>query len=138
MKTAMQAVLIAWVLGTGISLAFDPAGPPPKRSVAETLAFVSTVKIPSVRLEDSSVEEAIAVAGGFDIPKSYKVQIDAEELGDLRNKKITLVAKDISILEAVSKIADLIPADIWIEPGKIYLIPRRAVAVPGKAPAPKG
>lgn len=136
MKTAMQAILIAWALGTGISLAFDPAGPPPKRNVAETLAFVSTVKIPSIRLEDSSVEEAIAVAGGFDIPRSYKVQIAAEELGNLRGKKITLVAKDISILQAVSKIADLIPADIRIEPGKIHLIPRRVIAVPAKVPAP--
>lgn len=111
------------VIGTLTAWGFDPIGPPKQRTVKETQAFVSLVKIPLIDFkDDTSVAEAIDFIG-LPFPEAYRVRIVVP--AGWENRKVPMKAKDISILEAVQKIAVILDADVKIGENVISLMPRK-------------
>lgn len=62
----------------------------------------------------------------MEIPVKFGVTIDASQLDRPESKRVKLVAKDITILEAAAKVAEQLDAEILIKPGKICLVPKAA------------
>jgi hypothetical protein len=121
---AMKRLLCLWLAALILPVsAFDPIGPPPKsRTVEETKAFVAAVKIPLIDFDDqTTLSEAIDFIQ-LAFPHAYRVNILTPP--GWENRKVPMKAKDVSILEAVQKIAGLLGADVKIGENVISLVPR--------------
>ncbi|RYD20175.1 MAG: hypothetical protein EOP88_16080 [Verrucomicrobiaceae bacterium] len=113
-------------------LAFDPVGPPPSTSIALTTRFVSNVKLARVDMPDEDLEAVLQFIRVMEIPEKAGVVIDASKMNLPENTRVRIVEKDITILAAVGIIAEQINADVLIQPGKIYLVPKLEMRIPTK------
>jgi len=130
MKFAIQVSAILLLLNHG-SAAFDPIGPPPSTSLSHTVAHITFIKLPRVNYPDSSLLEVLDWIRAIDIPVKFGVTIDASRLDQPELMRVKLVAKDITILEAATKVAEQLDAEILIQPGKICLVPKtQSLATP--------
>lgn len=114
----------ALILLNSSSWAFDPVGPPPSTSLSITVAHVTQVKLARVEYPDGPLLEVLDFIRVMEIPVKFGVTIDASQLDRPESKRVKLVAKDITILEAAAKVAEQLGADILIKPGKICLAPK--------------
>ena len=105
-------------------VAFDPAGPPPKKTMAWTVASVSQVIVPSVDFRDATVEDAVAFLTMSGPPKAYRASIDISQLGEKAQQKLTLHGRQMTLLKILGAIAQEIEADLLISPGTVSLVPR--------------
>jgi len=121
MKRVLCFCLAALILPVS---AFDPIGPPPKsRTVEETKAFVAAVKIPLIDFdEQTTLSDAVAFIE-LTFPGAYGVGVLIPP--GWENRNVPMKARDISILEAVQKIAALLDADVKIGPNLLFLVPRK-------------
>ncbi len=121
--------------------AFDPAGPPPERTMAWTIQRLSDTVIPNANFEGASLAEIIKLLNQPEIPKTHKVRIAGDALGPKLEERITLNARNITHLSLIGKVAHLAEADIRIGAGYLSLLPktRKSVAVvPSTAPPAAG
>ena len=123
MKFAIH-ICVAFLLLNNSSWAFDPVGPPPSTSLFITVAHVTHVKLARVDYPDGPLLEVLDFIRVMEIPVKFGVTIDASQLDRPELKRVKLVAKDITILEAVTKVAEQLDAEILIKPGKICLVPK--------------
>lgn len=114
----------ALLLLNSSSWAFDPVGPPPPTSLSLTVGHVSHVKLARVDYPDGPLLEVLDFIRVMEIPVKFGVTIDASQLDRPESKRVKLVAKDITILEAAAKVAEQLDAEILIKPGKIRLVPK--------------
>ena len=114
----------AFILLNCSSWAFDPIGPPPSTSLSTTVAHVTHVKVARVNYPDGPLLEVLAWIRVVDIPVRFGVTIDASQLDRPESRRVKLVAKDLTILEAATKVAEQLDAEILIKPGKICLVPK--------------
>jgi len=118
---------ISSILGLGmlimVALAYDPAGPPPKKTMEWTTKSLSRNILPSVNITDMTIEEAVEFIGVLEVPDAYKPKIDCSRIPD-KLRKVKFSGTDLTRLEAIGKLAQAIDADILISPGKVTLIPR--------------
>ena len=106
-----------------VALAFDPAGPPPEKTMGWTTERLSRSILPSVNITDMTIEEAVEFIGVLEVPDAYKPKIDCSRIPD-KLRKVKFTGTNLTRLEAIGKLAQAIDADILICPGKVTLIPR--------------
>ncbi len=116
------------------AMSFDPTGDPPKKEW--TAQRFSQGIIPRIDFDEtSSLDDCLAfLVVGSGRPKDYRVEIDGSALGEaklLAPCPVKMQLRDIHPIDVLSKLADAIPANLVIEPGKVRLIPR--TPVPPKA-----
>jgi hypothetical protein len=124
MKTVSQ-LLIAMAL-MSVAWGFDPVGPPPVKAVEWTIAFASSTIVPrinfsgGVKLQDGL--EFLQMRSS--IPEEYGITIDGSALGiEVLNEPIELREENLTVFEALAKIADMIQAKLVIRRGIIALEP---------------
>ena len=121
------------------TMAFDPIGPPPEKTMEWTMGFIATVVIPRMDFDETTtlgdcVDFLNSIGGA---PKEYQTEIDGSALGEaklLAPCPVKFQARNIHLIEVLAKLADAIPANLLIGPGKIRLIPKVAVE-PTNAPS---
>ncbi|MEK7949682.1 hypothetical protein [Luteolibacter soli] len=118
----------------GVTCGFEPSGPPPDKTLEWTFLHVSNRTIPILNLDQSSLEEAVDFLNTADIPKDYRVEIDAEGFGEKSNRKITLKREGKTLLEVLIEVAGQADANLVFSPGRISLVPRRDGKGATKAP----
>jgi len=108
--------------------AFDPAGPPPDKTIEWTAGYLSRVVVPRVDFNDSTpLGECLnfleLIQGR---PAAYSVKVDGEALGDAKlNAPISMKAQDMKLIEILANLADAVDANLVIERGKVSLIPKK-------------
>ena len=125
MRSAVH-ICAAILLSNSSSWAFDPVGPPPSTSLSITVAHVTHVKLARVDYPDGPLLEVLDFIRVMEIPVKFGVTIDASQLDRPESKRVKLIAKDITILEAATKVAEQLDVEILIKPGKICLVPKTA------------
>ena len=123
----MKTLAILHLLICSTALAFDPAGPPPKRTLEWTVHSLSHVKIPRVEFEDTLIVDAVVFASLPEIPKAYKVIVKISDEEAVRNKRINFKAKDITQIELLAAIAEVAGLDLLIQAGDAVLIPKSKI-----------
>ena len=123
MKTATTAFLLFVTFSITVH-AIDLFERAPGDSVAATI-FHATGISHELDLKDAGLDEVLKI---LPIPPwlttpEDRIQIDASQIKDRENVRINLVSGGMTILEALSKIADQIGAKLVIERGKISLVP---------------
>ena len=124
----MKMLTILLCLMCGSALAFDPAGPPPKRTLEWTARILAHVIIPRIDFEDTPIMEAVKFASRMEVPKQYKVTLKVSGEEGVRDKRINLKAKDITQMELLAAIAEQAGLDLLIQPGVVVLVPRSKIA----------
>lgn len=124
----MKTLTILYILMFGTASAFDPAGPPPKRTLEWTAQSLTHVTIPRVDFEDTPILEAVDFASRLEVPKAYKVTIKISNEEAVRNKRINLKTKDITQMALLAAIAEQAGLDLLIQPGTVILVPRLKIA----------
>ena len=134
MKTTAR-ILFILLAASPCLFGFDPAGPPPEKTIAWTTSRLSNQVIPYLEFHGVPLNEAVDFIAVMEIPKAYKIAFDCSKLKDPK-PKITFTARDIRQLEALGRVAEAIEADIVISPGKVSLVPRKKVeqGADGKTP----
>lgn len=125
----MKATLIlALVLTLTVQVeAFDPAGPPPDKTIEWTTDYLSSVVVPRVDFNEStSLGQCLnfleIVLGA---PAAYNIKIDGEALGAAKlSTPVSLKAQNRTLIEILAKLADAVDANLFIERGKVSLIPK--------------
>ena len=104
---------------------FDPAGPPPEKTMEWTTAWLGNTMIPKVTLEGVTIQEAIDF---FHLQYSagYRVEIECPKTKENKGKKITFHGEKLTYIEVIGGMADAAGMNIMIAPGKVYLIPRNS------------
>jgi hypothetical protein len=102
----MKALILLCLLTCHPLFAFDPAGPPPKRTMEWTTRILANVKIPHIDLEEAALIDALVFASRIDIPKAYRVWLEYPEAMEQSDVRITLEARDISWMELLGIIAE--------------------------------
>lgn len=105
----------------GSAFGFDPAGPPPKRTLAWTARVLAHATIPLVNFESVPLMDALTTAGRIDIPEEYRVLIKVSDEAAVRDKVVTVKAKDISQIELLATIAEQCELNLLIQPGVVVL-----------------
>ena len=112
-----------FILSTAFIWGFDPAGPPPKKTLEWTTRCLSRTIIPKVDFVDVPLEDAVYFVGIPEITQSYKPVIDYSKIKDIK-QKITFSGRNLTSLEAIGRVAEAIGAEIHISPGKVTLVPK--------------
>ena len=107
-------------------MAFDPIGPPPKKTIEWTTNYIYWAVVPKIDFEDISVQEALDfISQATGIPSAYRVEVDATAMGKtILKSKIQMQEKNIKLSDAIAKIADRINAKMVIDEGVIRLVPK--------------
>ncbi|MCW1884787.1 hypothetical protein OKA04_08610 [Luteolibacter flavescens] len=108
----------------GAACGFDPAGTPPDRTLEWTFLDVSKRTVPVIDFDKSSLEDALDFLNTPEIPKSYRVEIDAKGFEEKSNRTITLKCKGKTMLDVLIEVADQVDANLVFSPGRISLVPR--------------
>jgi hypothetical protein len=108
--------------------AFDPASPPPDKTIEWTAGYLSRVVVPRVDFNDSTplgqCLNFLELIQGR--PAAYSIKVDGEALGDAKlSAPISLKAQDMKLIEILAKLADAVDANLVIERGKVSLIPKK-------------
>jgi hypothetical protein len=107
------------------SHAFDPAGPPPAKTLSWTASFASKVTIPRIRYKDETPERAVHhMLGVIGIPADYSITVDTTRLKLSNPAVITFDADNITLLQALARVAEQVHANLLITPGSIVLQPQ--------------
>jgi hypothetical protein len=132
---AMIKPLVFLCLFTGCPLfAFDPAGPPPERSMEWTTRSLADVRIPYIDFKDVAMIDALVFATRIDVPKAYRVWLEYPNAMEQSNVRLTLEAKNISWMELLGIIAAKADMDLRIQPGLVTFVPRSGQPVQNPAP----
>ena len=122
MRIALALLLVT--IGAS-SHAFDPAGPPPAKTLSWTTSFVSRITITRIHYKNETPERAIThLLGVTGIPAAYSVTVDATKLKLGNPVMITFDAENLTLLQALARVADQVHADLLIKPGAIVLQPQ--------------
>ena len=108
--------------------AFDPIGLPPEKTLEWTSKTAVNFVAPIIDFDkNTTAEEACDfLQMQSNKPKDYCIEIDTSALSEKQRQTIIVMQeKNISLLTALSKIADRLHASLVIEPGKICLVPRK-------------
>lgn len=100
--------------------AFDPDGPPPVWTLANTCAFLTKVIHPQVSFAEATVPEVLELLRA-DRPRAYTPSYEVDEALLAPDTTFSIDQKDISDFEVLAKLAESIRADIEISPGKVLL-----------------
>src|SRR6478609_4875721 len=67
-------------------MAFDPAGPPPTKTVQWTVSYLTKVTIPKIDFDDTAtLGECIDFLNlAFGAPNAYRAEIDGSAFGDVK------------------------------------------------------
>jgi hypothetical protein len=126
MKTlALPAALL---LFAQVAFGFDPAGPPPTKTVQWTIAYMTSMIVPRV-----DFDETVPLAEGLDflqlrnvMPAAYGIEIDGTALGEPRLKlPIQFKAQDLKLIDILASLADSLDANLIIERGKVRFVPKK-------------
>jgi hypothetical protein len=129
MKLTLRALFVLIMVSPSL-FGFDPAGPPPKKTIEWTTSRLSRAIIPYIEFHEVFLTEAIDFIAGMEIPEAYRVSIDCSRLKDPK-PKITFTARDLTRLEAIGRVAEATGSDIVISPGKVTLVPKNSVELAG-------
>ncbi|MFD2159196.1 hypothetical protein ACFSW8_09830 [Rubritalea tangerina] len=102
--------------------AFDPDGPPPKKTLAWTTSNLANVTIPNIDFDEAPVTFIAEYLSKRGMTKDHTVSIELKNLGETANKPITMKARNIRLLEVLGLVAEEIGAQLVISPGKVTLI----------------
>jgi len=132
----MRISLRLFGLMCGTALAFDPVGPPPKRTLEWTANHLMHATFSSVDFDDVDLEEAASFAGRIEVPEEYAVRVIIPDDKSVRAKRITIRAKQIAGLALIAAIAEQADLEILIKPGSVVLVPKTKVAEQADAGQP--
>jgi hypothetical protein len=122
MRIILALLLVAL---SASSHAFDPGGPPPAKTLSWTTSFASRVTIPRIRYKNETPERAIShLLGVTGIPAAYSVTVDTTRLKLVNPAMITFDADNLTLLQALARVAEQVHADLLIKPGSIVLQPQ--------------
>ncbi len=114
---------------TGISdtaKAFVPVGNGPASSLPSTVLFLTSVTKDRIDFPDASLEEVINfLQRTGDVPAENGVKLDCSRMPEPSAIRVNLVEKNLSLLQAVSLLAEQSGANLQIEPGKLILLPKK-------------
>ncbi len=127
----MKILTFLYILMCGSVFGFDPAGPPPKKTLAWTARVLAHATIPLVDFESVPLMDALGTAGRIDIPKEYRVSVKVSDEAAVWDKVVTMKAKDISQIELLAAIAEQCELDLLIQPGVVILCKRSKIAEHG-------
>ena len=122
----MLAILYLLICGT--ALAFDPAGPPPKRTLEWTAKHLMHATFPLVDFHGVKLEDAALFAGRIEVPEEYAVRVIIPDDESIRAKRITIRAEQITHLALIAAIAEQADLNILIKPGTLVLVPKTKIA----------
>lgn len=106
---------------------------PPVKTLTWTASFVSTVKIPTVLFENEPVGSAMDYLLQAFLPE-FRPEIEFGLLKPEKVKPVRFTGRNVTLLYAVSMIAEQLDANVLLEPGKIVLVPKEEKKEPEKAP----
>jgi hypothetical protein len=121
-----RSLAVAALFLMGVAFGFDPSGPPPDKTLEWTVRHVSHRTVPVIDFDKSSLEEAVDFLNTPEIPKAYRVEIDAEAFGEKSNRTITLRREGKTVLDLLVEVAEQADANLVFSPGRVSLVPRRA------------
>jgi hypothetical protein len=122
---SLKVITLLALFPIGIACGFEPAGPPPDKSLEWTFRHASNRTVPIIDLDKSSLEEAVDFLNTPDIPKDYRVEIDSAGFGEKSNRTITLKREGKTVLDLLVEVAEQADANLVFSPGRISLVPRR-------------
>jgi len=120
----MKILTFLGILISGSAFGFDPSGPPPDRTLAWTARVLAHGTIPIVDFKSVPLKDALATAGRIDVPEEYRLLVKVSDEEAVRDKVVTMKAKDISQLELLATIAEQCGLDLLIQPGIVVLCKR--------------
>lgn len=128
MKKFRFTVLLGIIL-TGIgggASAFDPIGGGPASSLSSTVLFLTSVTRDRIDFPEASLEEVLLfLQRTGDVPAELGVKLDYSRVRQPATIRVKLVEQNLSLLQAVSLLAEQSGANLQIEPGKIILLPKK-------------
>lgn len=124
----MKTFTLCCMLLGGSAQSFEPAGPPPERTLTWTARTLADVILPQIDFKDTSQEEAIDFASRPGVPHAYQVKVLLSDEIGVRNKRINLQAKNIKKIELLAAIAEQAGLDLLIQPGVVVLVSRTKIA----------
>lgn len=107
--------------------AFEPAGPPPKKTFEWTVQYLTEVTYPVVSMDKDTVLGDCIDYMRLSRPLEYRIEIDASAIDEGRLQapiRIEIKARNIKVIDFLAKIAEVAQANLVIETGKVRLIPR--------------
>ncbi len=129
MRTRLTITIIA--MCSVLAHAFDPAGPPPVWTLANTCSYLTKVIRPQASFVDATVPEVLELLRA-DRPRAYTPSYEADEALLASHITFSIDQKDISDFDVLAKLAEKIEADLVISPGKVFLKKRSAKKTPKK------
>ena len=121
--TKLLVSALVFLLGAH-AWAFDPVGPPPKKTLEWTARYLSHVTFPRVDFEGTTISDAVDFAGHIEVPEKYRVKVKITAGADVLNRKFDLKKKDITQIELLGIIAEHAGMDLLIQPGVVSIVPR--------------
>jgi len=107
------------------SRAFEPGRPPPSKTLSWTITFASHATIPRISYLNQTPEQAVHhLLGVLGIPPEYSITVDTTRLKLANPAVITFNANNVTLLQALARVADQVHADLLIKPGSIVLQPQ--------------
>ncbi len=123
---ALFVVTSAW--------AFEPAGPPPKKTFEWTVNHLTNATFPAVAMDKDTILTNCIDFMNLSRPAECSVQIDASAINKEKLRasiQIEIYANNIKVIDFLAKIAEVAQANIVIETGKVRLIPGNTAPKPG-------
>lgn len=132
-RSFFRLLILALAGGAGVVVAAEPVpAVPPVKTLTWTASFVSTVKIPTVLFENEPVGSAMDyLLQAF--PPEFRPEIEFGRLKPEKVKPVRFTGRNVTLLYAVSMIAEQLDANVLLEPGKIVLVPKEEKKEPEKA-----
>ncbi len=126
-RTVFAAFGVLMLTGFGDQTkAFDPIGNGPASSLPSTVLFLTTMTRDRIEYPDASLGEVIAfLQRTGDVPAELGVKLDCSRMPQPDAIRVKLVGKNLSLLQAVSQLAEQSGAHLQIEPGKLILLPKQ-------------
>lgn len=107
------------------SSAFDPINGGPATSLSSTVLFLTNTTRDKIDFPEASLEEVLMfLQRTGDVNPRLGVRIDYSRVKNPGKTRVKLVDRSISLLQAVSVLADQTGFTLQIEPGNLILIPK--------------
>lgn len=110
----------------GVTQACDPIGSGAGSSLPSTVLFLTSTIRERIDFPEANLEEVISfLQRTGDVPAELGVKLDYSRMPQPVAIRVKLVGKNLSLLQAVSLLAEQSGANLQIEPGRLILLPKQ-------------
>ena len=127
MKQFRVTLLVGMIISgiSHVAEAFDPIGGGPASSLSSTVLFLTSTTRERIDFPEASLEEVILfLQRTGDVPPEFGVKLDCSRMPQPTAIRVKLVGENLSLLQALSLLAEQSGANFQIEPGRLTLLPK--------------